>query len=271
MPRKKRIVEEPVYEMPKMKLSELKAYLEDLHDDTDPILKALENDKRKGVVRLLTACRKRLKREAERRAQFKEMQGFEKLAYIEGARFVAGIDEVGRGPLAGPVVAAAVILPHEMEDIGLDDSKKLPAAKREAIYEKIQEQAIAIGIGIVDAETIDAINIYEASKLAMQRAVSELQVQPDYLLIDAMKIDSHLPQIGIIKGDAKSVSIAAASIVAKVVRDRMMEELDVLYPGYDFAANAGYGTTRHLEGLQQLGACPIHRKTFAPVKEILTI
>ena len=176
---------------------------------------------------------------------------------------------MGRGPLAGPVVAAAVILPKNIEDLGFDDSKKLSAFKREEIYRLIQEKAIAIGIGIVDADIIDQVNIYQASRLAMQQAVSELKIQPDYLLIDAMKIDVNTPQIGIIKGDAKSISIAAASIVAKQVRDQMMQEFDELYPGYDFSNNAGYGTPKHLEGLKSKGICPIHRKTFAPIKDFL--
>ena len=141
----------------------------------------------------------------------------------------------GRGPLAGPVVAAAVILPEGMEDIGLDDSKKLSAKKRAEIFEIIKEQAIAIGIGIVDAFTIDKINIYEASKVAMKRAIELLPEQPDYLLIDAMKLETGIPEEGIIKGDAKSISIAAASIVAKEVRDQMMKDYEQLYPGYGFA------------------------------------
>ena len=197
------------------------------------------------------------------------MQYYERLAYQEGASFIAGVDEVGRGPLAGPVVAAAVILPKNIEDLGFDDSKKLSASKREEIYRLIQEKAIAIGIGIVDADIIDQVNIYQASRLAMQQAVSELKIQPDYLLIDAMKIDVNTPQIGIIKGDAKSISIAAASIVAKQVRDQMMQEFDELYPGYNFSNNAGYGTPKHLEGLNKKGICPIHRKTFAPIKDFL--
>ena len=148
------------------------------------------------------------------------MQSFERAAKQKGYKMIAGIDEVGRGPLAGPVVAAAVILPEGMEDIGLDDSKKLSAKKRAEIFEIIKEQAIAIGIGIVDAFTIDKINIYEASKVAMKRAIELLPEQPDYLLIDAMKLDTGIPEEGIIKGDAKSISIAAASIVAKEVRDK---------------------------------------------------
>ena len=253
----------------KYNISQIKEILSSIHSIEDPMFQQLSLDMRKGVQTALKSCQKRIEKEQKRAEHFIEMQYYERLAYKEGASFIAGVDEVGRGPLAGPVVAAAVILPKNIEDLGFDDSKKLSASKREEIYRLIQEKAIAIGIGIVDAYIIDQVNIYQASRLAMQQAVSELKIQPDYLLIDAMKIDVNTPQIGIIKGDAKSISIAAASIVAKQVRDQMMQEFDELYPGYDFANNAGYGTTKHLEGLQSKGICPIHRKTFAPIKDYL--
>ena len=253
----------------KYTISQIKEILSSIHTIDDPMFQQLSLDMRKGVQTALKSCQKRIEKEQKRAEHFIEMQYYERLAYQEGASFIAGVDEVGRGPLAGPVVAAAVILPKNIEDLGFDDSKKLSASKREEIYRLIQEKAIAIGIGIVDADIIDQVNIYQASRLAMQQAVSELKIQPDYLLIDAMKIDVNTPQIGIIKGDAKSISIAAASIVAKQVRDQMMQEFDELYPGYDFANNAGYGTTKHLEGLQSKGICPIHRKTFAPIKDYL--
>ena len=253
----------------KYTISQIKELLSSIHSMEDPMFKQLSLDMRKGVQTALKSCQKRIEKEQKRAEHFFEMQYYECLAYKEGASFIAGVDEVGRGPLAGPVVAAAVILPKNIEDLGFDDSKKLSASKREEIYRLIQEKAIAIGIGIVDADIIDQVNIYQASRLAMQQAVSELKIQPDYLLIDAMKIDVNTPQIGIIKGDAKSISIAAASIVAKQVRDQMMQEFDELYPGYDFSNNAGYGTTKHLEGLNKKGICPIHRKTFAPIKDFL--
>ena len=253
----------------KYTISQIKEILSSIHSMEDPIFQQLSLDMRKGVQTALKSCQKRIEKEQKRAEHFIEMQYYERLAYKEGASFIAGVDEVGRGPLAGPVVAAAVILPKNIEDLGFDDSKKLSASKREEIYRLIQEKAIAIGIGIVDADIIDQVNIYQASRLAMQQAVSELKIQPDYLLIDAMKIDVNTPQIGIIKGDAKSISIAAASIVAKQVRDQMMQEFDELYPGYDFSNNAGYGTTKHLEGLNKKGICPIHRKTFAPIKDYL--
>lgn len=253
----------------KYTISEIKEILTSIHSIDDPMFQQLSLDMRKGVQTALKSCQKRIEKEQKRAEHFIEMQYYERLAYQDGASFIAGVDEVGRGPLAGPVVAAAVILPKNIEDLGFDDSKKLSASKREAIYRLIQEKAIAIGIGIVDADIIDQVNIYQASRLAMQQAVSELKIQPDYLLIDAMKIDVNTPQIGIIKGDAKSISIAAASIVAKQVRDQMMQEFDELYPGYDFSNNAGYGTPKHLEGLNKKGISPIHRKTFAPIKYFL--
>lgn len=253
----------------KYTISHIKELLSSIHSMEDPMFQQLSLDMRKGVQTALKSCQKRIEKEQKRAEHFIEMQYYERLAYQEGASFIAGVDEVGRGPLAGPVVAAAVILPKNIEDLGFDDSKKLSASKREEIYRLIQEKAIAIGIGIVDADIIDKVNIYQASRLAMQQAVSELKIQPDYLLIDAMKIDVNTPQIGIIKGDAKSISIAAASIVAKQVRDQMMREFDELYPGYDFSNNAGYGTPKHLEGLKSKGICPIHRKTFAPIKDFL--
>ena len=253
----------------KYNISQIKEILSSIHSIEDPMSQQLSLDMRKGVQTALKSCQKRIEKEQKRAEHFIEMQYYERLAYKEGASFIAGVDEVGRGPLAGPVVAAAVILPKNIEDLGFDDSKKLSASKREEIYRLIQEKAIAIGIGIVDADIIDQVNIYQASRLAMQQAVSELKIQPDYLLIDAMKIDVNTPQIGIIKGDAKSISIAAASIVAKQVRDQMMQEFDELYPGYDFSNNAGYGTPKHLEGLKSKGICPIHRKTFAPIKDYL--
>lgn len=253
----------------KYTISQIKELLSSIHSMEDPLFQQLSLDMRKGVQTALKSCQKRIEKEQKRAEHFIEMQYYERLAYKEGASFIAGVDEVGRGPLAGPVVAAAVILPKNIEDLGFDDSKKLSASKREEIYRLIQEKAIAIGIGIVDADIIDQVNIYQASRLAMQQAVSELKIQPDYLLIDAMKIDVNTPQIGIIKGDAKSISIAAASIVAKQVRDQMMQEFDELYPGYDFSNNAGYGTPKHLEGLKTKGICPIHRKTFAPIKDYL--
>ena len=176
---------------------------------------------------------------------------------------LCGIDEVGRGPLAGPVVAGAVILQEDCEILYLNDSKKLSEKKRELLYDEIMEKAIAVGIGAVSPERIDEINILQATYEAMRIAISRLSVRPDLLLNDAVTISQvDIPQVPIIKGDAKSVSIAAASIIAKVTRDRMMVQYEDLYPGYEFASNKGYGSARHIAALKEIGPCPIHRRSF---------
>ena len=185
----------------------------------------------------------------------------------EGISLIAGIDEVGRGPLIGPVVAAAVILPKNYKLDGLTDSKKLSEKKREMYFEIIKKDALAIGIGIIDEKRIDEINIYEATKEAMYEAINNLKVKPEHILIDAMKLDLDIPSTSIIKGDAKSLSIAAASVIAKVTRDHMMLELDKKYPMYDFKHNKGYPTKKHVEAINQYGIIKEHRKTFSPVKE----
>ena len=176
---------------------------------------------------------------------------------------ICGIDEVGRGPLCGPVVASAVILPKDCQILYLNDSKKLSEKKREELYDVIMEQAIAVGVGMATPQRIDEINILQATYEAMRQAISNLNVKPAVLLNDAVTIpEVDIPQIPIIKGDAKSVSIAAASIIAKVTRDRMMVEYDRIYPGYDLASNKGYGTKVHMEALKTVGPCEIHRRTF---------
>ena len=176
---------------------------------------------------------------------------------------ICGIDEVGRGPLAGPVVAGAVILPRDCKILYLNDSKQLSAKKRDELYDVIMENAVAVGIGMASPRRIDEINILQATYEAMRMAIGNLKVQPDLLLNDAVTIpEVEIPQVPIIKGDAKSVSIAAASIIAKVTRDRLMVEYDKVLPGYDFASNKGYGTKKHIEGLKELGPSPIHRRTF---------
>ena len=176
---------------------------------------------------------------------------------------VCGIDEVGRGPFAGPVTAAAVILPKDQPILYLNDLKKLSEKKREELYDVILKQAVAVGIGMASPERIDEINILQATYEAMRMAIEELAIKPDILLNDAVTIpEVDIPQVPIIKGDAKSVSIAAASIVAKVTRDRLMREYDSVYPGYDFASNKGYGTKAHIEGLKRLGPSAIHRRSF---------
>ncbi len=220
-----------------------------------------KSDTRNGVIALVQKaekCQKALEAEIARTESLKVFEKeYEHLGYI------CGIDEVGRGPLAGPVVACAVILPKDSQILYLNDSKKLSEKKREELYEVIMKEAVAVGIGMRDAGRIDEINILQATFEAMQDAVANLCVKPAVLLNDAVTIPKvDVKQVPIIKGDAKSVSIAAASIVAKVTRDRMMAEYENVYPGYDFAGNKGYGTQKHIEGLQKQGPTPIHRKSF---------
>ncbi len=199
----------------------------------------------------------------KQRQRLTEMMRYENDLYSRGARYIAGVDEVGRGPLAGPVVTAAVILPADFDVLGVDDSKKLSEKKREELFDVIRERAVCYAIGMVDEKRIDEINILEATKEAMVQAVGGLSLRPDHVLIDALTLaEVDIPQTGIVKGDASSVSIAAASILAKVTRDRMMVEYDSRYPGYGFAQNKGYGTKAHYEGLDRQGVSPIHRRSF---------
>lgn len=226
-------------------------------------LKQFEGDSRKGVQNLLTSFRKKYDKHLQELARLEEILTYERGCWEAGYELVAGIDEVGRGPLAGPVVAAAVILPKECKIEGVNDSKKLSAKKREELYDVILEKALSYGIGIVSNERIDEINILQATYEAMREALSQLSPKADYILADAVTIPMvSTPQRGIIKGDAKSMSIGAASIVAKVYRDRLMEAFDEVYPGYGFGANKGYGSAEHIEGIKKLGITPIHRKTF---------
>ena len=220
-----------------------------------------KDDTRNGVKKLLDKYRRQ---DEKLRLEYQRLEGmkiFEK-KYAQ-CHAICGIDEVGRGPLAGPVVAGAVILPPDVDILYLDDSKKLSEKKREELYGQIMEQAVAVGLGMVGPERIDEINILQATYEAMRMAISRLKVQPDLLLNDAVTIpEVAIPQVPIIKGDAKSISIAAASIVAKVTRDRMMKEYETVYPGYDFAGNKGYGSQRHIQALKELGPTKIHRHSF---------
>lgn len=193
---------------------------------------------------------------------------YENELYSKGYKLIGGIDEVGRGPLVGPVVTACVILPEDFALDGLTDSKKLSEKKRDMFYDIIMEKAISVGIGIMDEDVIDKVNIYEATKLAMYQAVDNMSVKPDYILIDAMKLDKlDVPSTSIIKGDLKSITISAASVIAKVTRDRMMYELGKKYPMYKFAKNKGYPTKDHIEAIVKYGILKEHRKTFKPVTE----
>ena len=194
---------------------------------------------------------------------------FERKLRDKGIHLIAGVDEVGRGPLVGPVVAACVILPETFSLDGLTDSKKLSEKKREFYYDEIMRQAISVGVGIVSEKKIDEVNIYEATKLAMKEAIHNCSIKPEHILIDAMPLSLDIPTTSIIKGDFKSITISAASVIAKVTRDRMLDELDKKYPMYDFKSNKGYPTKKHLEAIEEYGIIPEHRKSYGPVRDYL--
>lgn len=220
-----------------------------------------EHDERSGVQSVVTAARKKIEALTKERQRIDALRAYEK-KYAE-YEFVCGIDEVGRGPLAGPVVAGAVILPRGCEILYINDSKKLSAAKREELDLIIREKAVSVGIGVIGPERIDEINILNATYEAMRQALSKLSVLPDILLNDAVTIpEVAIPQVPIVKGDVKSISIGAASIVAKVYRDRLMTEYEETYPQYGFASNKGYGSAEHIAALKAYGATPIHRRSF---------
>ncbi len=249
-------------------IKEIKERLATIDDLDHPLFEELILDGRAGVQAAISKRKRELQKQVDEDLRLEKMLAYEKELYTQGIHLIAGVDEVGRGPLAGPVVAAAVILPENCKIPGLNDSKKIPKSKHHAIYQAVLDQALSVGIGIKDNQVIDQVNIYEATKLAMLEAIQELDPRPQHLLIDAMRLDLPIPQTSIIKGDANSLSIAAASIVAKVTRDQMMEEFDCEYPGYDFTQNVGYGTANHLAGLHKLGVTPIHRRSFEPVKSM---
>ena len=206
--------------------------------------------------------RRREEKERLERERLEGMRSYER-QYEESCTYICGIDEAGRGPLAGPVVAAAVILPAGLVIPYVNDSKKLTEKRREALYPEILEKALSVGVGVVPAARIDEINILQATYEAMRQAIGQLSVRPDVLLNDAVRIpDVEIPQVPIIKGDAKSISIACASVIAKVTRDRMMKEYDAIYPEYGFAGHKGYGTAAHIAAIRQYGPSPIHRRTF---------
>lgn len=252
-------------------IKEVKERLAMIDELDHPLFEELGKDARAGVQSAINKRKRELQKQVEEDLRLEKMLAYEKELYAQGVQLIAGVDEVGRGPLAGPVVAAAVILPKNCKIPGLNDSKKIPKSKHQAIYQAVLDQALSIGIGVKDNRVIDQVNIYEATKLAMLEAIQELELQPQHLLIDAMKLELPVSQTSIIKGDANSLSIAAASIVAKVTRDQMMAAYDQEYPGYDFAQNAGYGTAKHLQGLEKQGVTPIHRRSFEPIKSITDV
>lgn len=248
-------------------IAEIEQQLANIKTESDPFLKKIQQDERKGVQQVIHRWQKKMEQERQLQEKFIEMKVYENKWVAQGYKYIAGVDEVGRGPLAGPVVAAAVILPEDFFLPGIDDSKKISEKKRNEYDEIIKREAIAVSVGIIDAAEIDSINIYEATKKAMLSAIASLKPNPEVLLIDAMKLETPFVVESIVKGDAKSVSIAAASIVAKVIRDRLMVELSTLFPEYGFQNNMGYGTKEHISAIQKHGITPYHRKSFAPVKD----
>lgn len=251
----------------KRTIKEIREWLQT--EPTEAEVAALRTDSRKGVQRLIAQYERLQEKKHRAQEAFDHRLVIERRLWQAGNKYVAGIDEVGRGPLAGPVIAAAVILPHDFNLVAVNDSKQLSAPLREHLYGQILSQAVAVAVGTASNELIDRINIYEATRVAMKEAVDHLAVTPSHLIVDAMQVPVALPQERLIKGDAKSASVAAASIVAKVFRDRLMQFYDELYPGYGFGQNAGYGTKEHLAGLDCQGVTPIHRRTFSPVAKRL--
>ncbi len=230
-------------------------------DALSDLIASYRSDERTGVKALIVSAEKRIKALEAEKARVERMLSFER-QYGKDA-VVCGIDEAGRGPLAGPVVAAAVILNMDDPILYVNDSKQLSEKKREALYDQIMERAVSVGVGVIHQGIIDEINILQADYEAMRQAVSQLSPQPEVLLNDAVTIPKlPMKQVPIIKGDAISLSIAAASIIAKVTRDRMMKDYDLLYPGYGFAAHKGYGTAEHIRAIKELGPSPIHRMSF---------
>ena len=239
-------------------------------DITEESIDILRHDKRKGVQQLIKTYENRKKQKLKLESKFTEMCLYEQKSYNKGYTHIAGVDEAGRGPLAGPVVSAAVILPKNFKLIGLTDSKELSESKRNIFFDIIKREAISYGISIISNQVIDQINIYEATKRSMRDCISQLDPAPDHVLIDAVELDTlSCTSESIIKGDQKSITIAAASILAKVTRDRLMKEIHNQYPDYHFKKNMGYGTKQHLEMLEIHGATPHHRSSFAPVRKVI--
>lgn len=243
-------------------ISEIKKELDQAEaSEREKLLEMYAPDTRAGVQNLLRKYQRQAEKLIAERQRLKEMQEFER--QYAHCTYICGVDEAGRGPLAGPVAAGAVVLPKDCEILYLNDSKKLTPKRREELYDEIMEKAVAFGVGLIEADRIDEINILQATYEAMRMAISKLGIVPDVLLNDAVTIPRmDMEQVPIVKGDARSISIAAASILAKVTRDRLMAEYDKVYPWYGFAEHKGYGTAAHIEALKKYGPCPIHRKSF---------
>lgn len=245
-------------------ISEIKGIFNNADIKSIPnLIEEFSSDERKGVQNIIASGKKNYDKYIAELERLEVISAFEKKYASQGVEYIGGIDEVGRGPLAGPVVTACVILPVGCKILGVNDSKKLSAKKRDELFDIIMEKAVSVGIGMEDNNTIDNINILQATYKAMQQAINNMPIKPQQLLVDAVTIPNiDIPQEPIIKGDAKSISIGAASIVAKVTRDRMMAEYAKTYPMYDFDSNMGYGSKTHIEAIKKYGLCSIHRKSF---------
>ena len=255
--------------MSKETISQIKEHLQKISRLDDPYIQLISADSRKGVQTAIGQFKRRIIRQQEAQTAFKNRFKYENHYWQSGCKYVAGMDEVGRGPLAGPVVTCAVILNADFNLVGVTDSKQLTRHERENLYLKIVDESVEVSIAVNDAPVIDKLNIYAATQNAMIRAVNQLHHRPDHLIVDAVPLEIDIPQTTLIKGDQKSISVAAASIVAKEYRDHLMRDYDYVYPGYGFAQNMGYGTKEHLMGLESLGATPIHRRSFNPVPKYL--
>ena len=250
-----------------MTISEIREIL--LGSPSEEFLAELELDSRVAVKKLLQAYHKRVEKAALERERFHKMLSYERNYYEEGAKLIAGVDEAGRGPLAGPLVIAAVIMPQEFFISGLNDSKQISASKRDKLYDEILQKALSVSVNIVSISNIDELNIYRATQQGMAEVLLHLDKQPDVALIDAMPVEAgDIKTVSLVHGDALSASIAAASIIAKVTRDRIMEKLDALYPAYKFANNKGYGSKDHMQAIDQDGVTEWHRRSYEPVKSL---
>ena len=250
-----------------MTISEIREIL--LGSPSEEFLAELELDSRVAVKKLLQAYHKRIEKAALERERFYKMLSYERQYYDEGAKLIAGVDEAGRGPLAGPLVIAAVVMPQEFFISGLNDSKQNSATKRDKLYDEILQKALSVSVNIVSISNIDELNIYRATQQGMAEVLLHLDKQPDVALIDAMPVEAgDIKTVSLVHGDALSASIAAASIIAKVTRDRIMEKLDTLYPAYKFANNKGYGSKDHMQAIDQDGVTEWHRRSYEPVKSL---
>ena len=250
-----------------MTISEIREIL--LGSPSEEFLVELELDSRVAVKKLLQAYHKRVEKAALERERFHKMLSYERQYYAEGAKLIAGVDEAGRGPLAGPLVIAAVVMPEEFFISGLNDSKQISASKRDKLYDEILQKALSVSVNIVSISNIDELNIYRATQQGMAEVLLHLDKQPDVALIDAMPVEAgDIKTVSLVHGDALSASIAAASIIAKVTRDRIMEKLDILYPAYKFANNKGYGSKDHMQAIDQDGVTEWHRRSYEPVKSL---